>query len=175
MKRIIELEEAPFVQHFENGIGETVYRVKGFNNIVLDKSDIDELEPYKEQDCEKIWEIAKKLALQEKDGGYSVEEIRKIFGLCVTIADVFRHYTVSEVLDKVNEYEYKVGKELNIGDEVSTELYGHDRTAIVRKVDNIHGYAWVFGKDFSEQCPIDKLVKTGKSYPEVAKAINELR
>ena len=63
MKRIIELEEAPFVQHFENGIGETVYRVRGFNNIVLDKSDIDELEPYKEQDCEKIWEIAKKLAL----------------------------------------------------------------------------------------------------------------
>lgn len=46
MKRIIELEEAPFVQHFENGIGETVYRVKGFNNIVLDKSDIDKLEPF---------------------------------------------------------------------------------------------------------------------------------
>ena len=78
-------------------------------------------------------------------------------------------------MDKVNEYEYKLGKELNIGDEVSTELYGHDRTAIVRNIDNIHGYAWVFGKDFSEQCPIDKLVKTGKSYPEVAKASNGLR
>ena len=173
MKRIIELEEVPLVQHFENGIWETVYRVRGFNNIVLCKSDIDKLEPYKEQNVEKGWEIARKILTPKHYGGYSIDEIREIFGDIVSPEEVF-DLPLSEVLSKIREYEVKK-KELNIGDEVSTELYGHDRTAIVRKVDNIHSYAWVFGKDFSEQCPIDKLVKTGKSYPEVAKAINELR
>lgn len=54
MKRIIELEEAPFVQHFENGIGETVYRVRGFNNIVFDNNSLGKLTPYTEPDSEAI-------------------------------------------------------------------------------------------------------------------------
>lgn len=170
MKYVIELEEAPFTNDF----GETLYRAKGFNSrLIFDQNGIDKLEPYKEQNGEEVWEIAQKILTPKQLGGYSIDEIREMFGDIVSPEEVF-DLPFSEVLSKIREYEVKK-KELNIGDEVSIELYGYDRTAIVRKVDNFHGYTWVFGKDFSEQCPIDKLVKTGKSYPEVAKAINGLR
>lgn len=53
-KYIIELEEVPFIQHFDNGIGETIYRVKGFNSLVFDWNGLQMLTPYTEPDMEQV-------------------------------------------------------------------------------------------------------------------------
>lgn len=78
-KYIIELEEAPFVQHFENGIGETVYRVKGFNSLVFDWNGLQMLTPYTEDSAyahgyteaeSKYREIRDELEKQAHQRGY---------------------------------------------------------------------------------------------------------
>ena len=53
-KYIIELEEAPFIQHFKNGAWETIYRVKGFNSLVFDWNGLNMLTPYTEPDLNAI-------------------------------------------------------------------------------------------------------------------------
>lgn len=57
-KYIIELEEAPFIQHFDIGIDETIYRVKGFNSLVFDWNGLQMLTPYTETDMGEVREEA---------------------------------------------------------------------------------------------------------------------
>ena len=99
MKYVIELEEAPFTNYF----GETLYRAKGFNSrLIFDQNGIDKLEPYKEQNSEKGWEIARKILTPKHYGGYSIDEIREMFGDIVSPEEVF-DLPFSEVLSKIRE------------------------------------------------------------------------
>ena len=65
------------------------------------------------------WEAAKKVVLCADEGGLSIEKLNKIFD-CFTIQQVFRRYTVSEVIEKLKAYEekQKAEDEIMVGDEV---------------------------------------------------------
>lgn len=172
MKFVLELEDEPLVRKSALHGETAVYKAKGFNSLVFDQNGIDKLEPYKEQNGEEVWEIARKIAL-EHNGGYSIKELREMFGDNFWVDDVF-NLPLSKVISKIREYEAKKKEEFHVGDEVRVDLYGQDRLGIVKKIDLGNRVVWIFGKDFSGYFNADSLTKTGKSYPEVAKAISEL-
>ena len=71
------------------------------------------------------WAAAKKVVLCADEGGLSIEELNEIFDCC-TIQQVFRKYTVSEVIEKLKAYEEKQKKEdsIKVDDEVEHEVTG---------------------------------------------------
>ena len=66
------------------------------------------------------WEAAKKVVLNPDENGLDIQELNKIFN-CATIQQVFRKYTVSEVITKLKacEEEQKVDNDkFEFGDEI---------------------------------------------------------
>ena len=65
------------------------------------------------------WEVAKKVVINPDEGGLSILELNEIFN-CTTIQQVFRKYTLSEVIAKLKAYEEKQKTDncIEIGDEV---------------------------------------------------------
>ena len=84
----------------------------------LDESDMREAVSY-QRGLDDTWKAAKKVVLCADEGGLSIEKLNKIFD-CFTIQQVFRRYTVSEVIEKLKAYEekQKAEDEIMVGDEV---------------------------------------------------------
>ena len=122
-KYIIELEETPFIQHFKNGAWETIYRVKGFNNLVFDWNGLQMLTPYTEPDLEQVrketyekgfdagrmlnkgkyekgindaWEAARTL--------WNTVKRKEIFGYTV-FSTALMALTGQEAIEKIRQYE----------------------------------------------------------------------
>lgn len=141
-KFIVEIEEiynGDLVKHEEHM---HLHRIKGFNSLVLDKYGLDKLQKYDEeviatkfyekgrqealeevQNCESYgyekglndaWELAKKLELNECDGGFSSDTIAKAFGC--TVYDTFRLFTPKQAIAKIEAYDES--KEIKVGDVV---------------------------------------------------------
>ncbi len=54
--------------------------------------------------AEEAWEIAKKIGLLKKDGGFSLEELYEIFGTDITYNIIATH-TVQEAKEKIEAWE----------------------------------------------------------------------
>ena len=123
------------------------------------------------------WAAAKKVVLCADEGGLSIEELNEIFDCC-TIQQVFRKYTVSEVIKKLKAYEekQKASQEIKVGDEVVSTLsktpyivvsFGeYDDGALTACEFDSHGF-W-HGNELSE------LHKTGKHY-DIDKILEEMK
>ena len=88
-------------------------------------------------DKEKVWEIARRIAVYEEDGGFSTNKLYQLFG-CKSPTKVFRTKTIEEV-ESILEYNgisitESVGKkeEYNVGDIIENKNSG-SRYIIVRK------------------------------------------
>lgn len=79
----------------------------------------------KTQEQNRVWEYAKKIVLNHDDGGLSISELNEIFD-CGSIQQVFRKYTISEIIEKLEAYEneHKVDVEIKVGDEVINNTTG---------------------------------------------------
>ena len=110
MKYIIDIEDEPFVRKSCLHGEEAHYRAKGFKSLVFDSIGLEKLVPVVPLDKESsvtyndglndAWEAAKLIVL---DWGLSKEELLDVFG-CWLIHDIFREYTVQEVIEKLNPY-----------------------------------------------------------------------
>lgn len=80
------------------------------------------------------WEAARNIALYHDEGGTSILDLTEIFD-CFTIQQVFRRYTVSEVIEKLKAYEekQKAKDEIKVSDEVIDE---DDKKFWVTKIHN---------------------------------------
>ena len=70
---------------------------------------------------QEAWELAKKIALVESEGGYSSEELDEIFGRCQYLIEIF-NLTYHEAAAKVAEWERKK-EEICVGDVVEFGQY----------------------------------------------------
>jgi hypothetical protein len=76
------------------------------------------------------WELARKIVISEKDGGYDISELRDIFGYGPALT--LRNNTFQEAADKVQKWEEEKDKRFNIGDVVKLHWGGEDnRLAVV--------------------------------------------
>ena len=56
---------------------------------------------------EEAWDIAKRIAMPEKDGGLKIYELKAIFG-SITVAEIFAKYTVEEAKTLLENYKLGV-------------------------------------------------------------------
>lgn len=124
------------------------------------------------------WECARKLMLGENDGGISIEESRKIFG--VGYYSALSNYSASEAIAKLKEYEEKQkpveDAEIKVGDEV---IYcgggAHDGSVgVVLGAEN--SWREVRFKSCWNCVGVwkDSLTKTGRHFDSIEKVFEEL-
>ena len=126
-KFIVEIKE---VMDSDNG---TLYR-SNFSTLVFDDYGLDKLQKYdkyaenleRNHEVLKIfeekynkglndaWDLARKLELNECDGGFSNDTISKAFGC--TVYDTFRLFTPKQAIAKIEAYDEN--KEIKVGDVV---------------------------------------------------------
>ena len=81
---------------------------------------------------QEAWELAKKIALVESEGGYSSEELDEIFGRCQYLIEIF-NLTYHEAAAKVAEWEQKK-EEICVGDVLLSNDIGEK--CIVTHINN---------------------------------------
>ena len=118
-KSINYLEEltSDYINEHYGDLQDTAYQ-RGINDGSLDVKQ--RVEGAYQRGLDEAWECARKVALNPNENGLSVEELDEIFG-CATIQQVFRRYTVSEVIAKLKAYEEKAENDIRVGDEVIDE------------------------------------------------------
>ena len=90
-------------------------------NKALDDFNDDMCKSARAEGQQEAWELAKKIALVESEGGYSSEELDEIFGRCQYLIEIF-NLTYTEAAAKVAEWERKK-KEICVGDVVEFGKY----------------------------------------------------
>ena len=92
---------------------------KGYDAGIIASSFVDTSDEAYQRGLDYAWEAAKKIVLNPDEGGLSALELNEIFN-CATIQQVFRKYTLSEVIAKLKacEEKQKADDEIKVGDEV---------------------------------------------------------
>lgn len=187
-KFIVEIEEiynGDLVKHEEHI---HLHRIKGFNSLVLDEYGLDKLQQYEEeviatkfyekgrqealeevQNCESYgyekglndaWELARKLELNECDGGFSSDTIAKAFGC--TVYDTFRLFTPKQAIAKIEAYEKS--QQIQVGDVVKVRTgAGSEHLGVVTQITANQNCACIVYADGStEMNTANNMTKTNK-------------
>lgn len=109
------------------------------------------------------WENARKVEVSPTEGGFTVDEVHKIFGDMGT-NEVLCNYNGFEAAAKIKAYEEEKNK-IHLGDEVFS--YAFNDKGIVIKISSNNIITIVCDKISSISTSIDKVYKTGKSYPQI--------
>ena len=64
------------------------------------------------------WEVARKIILPSKRGGFTINEFTECFGSDVSKYDVVEHYSASEAIEKIRQYEQEKEEKITKGDVV---------------------------------------------------------
>ena len=113
------------------------------------------------------WELAKKIVEDSDKGGYTVEELAKIFGTGLPHR-VFATFTSQEAFAKAKEYEER--NEIRVGDEIKLES---GRLGIVTYADETSASALLKDGRSVAFC-VEFCSKTGKHY-DIESILNGLR
>lgn len=154
----------------EKDRSDNTYRLKHkdwaneYSTTVFVKNDV--LHPVDEaynKGLEDAWELAKKIVLPDHLGGYTVDELKDIFGKN-TFASLMNTFSPQEALAKVKAYEEE-HNEIKVGDVV--KLKGTSHEAVVTRVTEISIYCLF--RDGSCDIYVDKenLEKTGKHFDSI--------
>jgi len=131
------------------------------------------------------WEAARKIFGYEIDGGIPIDEIGSVFGYSENAtfctADIFRHNTVSEAIEKLKAYEekQKADEKIEVGDEVEWDNdFTGDRFIVTRIFQPRNGKEQCDGID-DDGCVyhdvlMDDLEKTGRHF-DIASILEDMR
>ncbi|MBR2408946.1 MAG: hypothetical protein IKB07_08320 [Lachnospiraceae bacterium] len=98
----------------ESGV---VVKAHYFGEVYFARSNMDVIGKTYEQGLADAWELAKKVLLGIKDGGFDSNSVMDIFGRVPYF--VFKDFTAEEALAKIEAYEKE--KEIKVGDVVEDE------------------------------------------------------
>ena len=146
------------------------------------------LMPYTEPDTEKVseeayqqglsdaWEAARKIILPSSRGGFTFNELAGRFGSDVSEYDVVEHYSASEAVEKIRQYEQEQKQEeeqIQVGDEVKDDK---DDIGICTEIsypaNSIHiMYADGTATDIS----LTGVTKTGRHFFEIAAVLAKMK
>ena len=114
---------------------------------------------------EDAWELAKKIVLFGGDGGYSSQELKRIFDFGSYEA-VLKAFTPQEALAKVKAYEEK-HDEIKVGDVVTIKDGVSDFESIVTKVSGRVVYRLFSDGSCDGYADKEDLEKTGKHFDSI--------
>ena len=90
--------------------------------------------------------------------------------LSVYTGDVLDYYTASEAIEKLKAYEQEKDAEIKVGDEVVAA----SGKAVVLRVLDVNAY-YVYKDATWGFMRCDELVKTGRTFPEIATVLEKMR
>ena len=117
------------------------------------------------------WEAARKICLNDCDGGLTVMEIAKIFDVSY-YRDALKNYSASVAMEKIRQYEQEKEEEIQVGDEIEAV----SGKAVVVYVDDVdeHKVRYVYSNGVYAFNYIDKVTKTGRHFPEIAEVLQKM-
>lgn len=118
-------------------------------------------EPYN-QGLNDAWELAKKIVLPDHLGGYTVDELKDIFGKN-TFASLMNTFSPQEALAKVKAYEER--NEIRVGDVVKNRDVFIE--SIVTRVDSRNVYRLFKDGSCDDNTIKEDLEKTGKHFDSI--------
>ena len=118
------------------------------------------------------WEAARKICLNDCDGGLTVMEIAKIFDVSY-YRDALKNYSASVAMEKIRQYEQEKEEEIQVGDEIEAV----SGKAVVVYVDDVdeHKVRYVYSNGVYAFNYIDKVTKTGRHFPEIAEVLQKMK
>ena len=116
------------------------------------------------------WECARKIILCEAKGGFSTDKYTEVFGNIATF-QALEILSASEAIAKIKEYEEKENK-IHVGDEVVSDAF--DEKGIVTHITDKSCVSLICGMSSMISTSLDKVHKTGKSYPQIIELLNML-
>ena len=161
----IEMDEAEelnsdYINEHFGDLQDTAYQ-KGVNDGSLDVKQ--RVEGAYQRGLNDACEAAKKVVLNSDEGGLSALGLNEIFN-CATIQQVFRKYTLSEVIAKLKAYEekQKADDEIKVGDEV---IYNGTTKCIVVRPEDDERYASLIDGNGTHHCADHcECKKTGRHF-----------
>ena len=117
------------------------------------------------------WEAARKICLNDSDGGLTVTEIAKIFDVSY-YRDAMKKYSAHEAVEKIRQYEQE--KRFCVGDEFENES---GKRFVILKMDGteIDRYIDEEGKTYCMIAKYKVMRKTGRHFPEIATVLEKMR
>lgn len=147
---------------------------KGTKSMPVICDDICDMLPDKsyEDGLNEGWAYARKVVIKPSVGGFTVGALDEIFGngetgedpMCLAPDAILSNYNGFEAAAKIKAYEEEKNK-IHIGDEVFS--YAFNDRGIVTKIGSNNIITIVCDKISSISTSIDKVYKTGKSYPQI--------
>ena len=124
------------------------------------------------QGLKDLWHAVKVLCLRPEDGGLTEAEYRSLF-IEDNTYNVILKEDPQNLIDKIQAFEQcKAEKEIHRGDEI---IYQGKRGIVLRpETDRRYAGVWLAGEEYVS-ARYSWLCKTGKAYPEVAAALDEMR
>ena len=133
-----------------------------------------------EQGLADAWDAARKICLNECDGGMTPTEVNKIFGVGF-YRDALLEYSASEAIEKIRQYEQEKEEQIQVGDEVKGK-YGTTAgmLGIVTRLDDAlqnYNVVWSDGSTicFTGYRERGDVVKTGRHFPEIAEVLQKMK
>ncbi len=138
---------------------------KGTKSMPVICDDICDMLPDKsyEDGLNEGWDNARKVEISPRYGGFTPEEKEEIFDTPIP-DDIMREYNGVKAAAKIKAYEEEKNK-IHIGDEVFS--YAFNDRGIVTKIGSNNIITIVCDKISSISTSIDKVYKTGRSYPQI--------
>lgn len=123
--------------------------------------------------AEDLWHAVRTIVLKPVDGGMTLDEYRMLFIEDDAYNVILREDPMT-LIDKITSWEKcKTDKEIHIGDVV---IY-NGRRGIVLRTESDHRCpaVWVEGEDCVTAFRTETMIKTGQSFPEVAKVLRAIK
>lgn len=134
-------------------------------------------ERHYQKGLEDIWRVARKIILPSKRGGFTIDEFAGCFGSDVSKYDVVEHYSASEAIEKIRQYEQEQ-EEIHLGDEVTflpNNAKGIVTECHVPDISDIFDKYAVWCGGTMEYVLKQHLTKTGRTFPEIAEILQKMK
>ena len=152
------LIEAVYEKGYDKGLEDGINKVNTYD------ADL-KAEAYN-KGLEDAWNITRKIYYCESDGGYSYDELDKIFGT-KSCQRILKSFTAFEVMEKVKAYEEKQKQddEIKVGDEIYNKKYGKAVVLGISSSTNFIDILTDDGSVFEKVSPL--FIKTGRHFDQI--------
>jgi len=126
-----------------------------------------------QQGLEDAWEAARKIILDKNDDtGLSLSEVAQIF-YTASSYKILKENTASEAIAKIKEYEEQQKHDaIQIGDEVV--YMDENKPRVVVRISG-QSAVQITSDGKCAICEVEKLHKTGRTFPQIAEVLKEMR
>ena len=115
------------------------------------------------------WEAARKICLNDSDGGLTVTEIANIFDVSY-YRDAMKKYSAHEAIEKIRQYEQRQEEQIQVGDEV---IIRYKKAVVTEITDRFVHIMYSDGSGYALFS--ENMTKTGRNFPEIAEVLEKMR